>query len=112
MAASPTRIKPDVLAYYLNTPAFVAALGAGARRLVRARVLMLRRDFGRADSLSRRSVCFPCLVISGIAIDWYLSLEAPFTSSSFGASVAITQLIAAHGLDPGRPAAWRRSGAR
>ena len=33
-----------------------------------------------------------------VAIDWYLSLEAPFNSSSFGASVAIASLAAALAL--------------
>jgi hypothetical protein len=35
------------------------------------------------------------LIISSIAVDWYLSLDAPFTSSSFGGSVAVSALVGA-----------------
>src|SRR5262249_5844917 len=35
------------------------------------------------------------IMISTVAIDWFLSLEPPFVSSSFGASVGIMQLITA-----------------
>jgi hypothetical protein len=35
------------------------------------------------------------ILISLVPIDWILSLEYPFVSESFGASVAITQLMAA-----------------
>jgi hypothetical protein len=38
---------------------------------------------------------FHALVISGISVDWYLSLEAPFNSSSFGATIAIASIVAA-----------------
>jgi hypothetical protein len=37
------------------------------------------------------------VAISSVSIDWYISIEAPFTSSSFGASVAISSLVAALG---------------
>jgi hypothetical protein len=88
-------IKPDVLSHYLNTPFFVVrsliAL-AGWTALV---ILLPRMTGVRGQLVAAFGLVFHGFAISGIAIDWYLSLEAPFTSSSFGASVAVTQLIAA-----------------
>lgn len=88
-------IKPDVVSRYLNTPFFVI------RSLVAiagwsALSILLPRAAGRPGQLlAALGLAFHGIVVSSIAIDWYLSLEAPFTSSSFGASVAVTQLIAA-----------------
>ena len=48
--------------------------------------------------LAALGLVFHALVISSVSIDWYLSLEAPFTSSSFGASVAISSLVGALAL--------------
>ena len=59
--------------------------------------LALPRTVGPRGQLRRRAwACFSAsLVISSVSIDWYFSPEAPFTSSSFGASVAISALVAA-----------------
>jgi hypothetical protein len=87
-------IKPDVLSRYLNTPFFIArsiiAL-AGWTALV---ILLPRFAGTRGQLLAALGLVFHGIAVSGTAIDWYLSPEAPFTSSSFGASIAITQLIA------------------
>ena len=57
---------------------------------------MLPRNAGpRGLLLAALGLVFHAIVISSVSIDWYLSLEAPFTSSSFGASVAISSLVAA-----------------
>lgn len=45
--------------------------------------------------LAAGGLAFHCLIIGMVSVDWALSLEAPFISSSFGASVGVTQLIAA-----------------
>jgi hypothetical protein len=87
--------KPDVLSHYLNTPFFVirslivlAAWGVLA--------LLLPRLAGpRGQLIAALGLAFYCLTIGPIAFDWFLSLAPPFVSSSFGASVAVTQLIAA-----------------
>ena len=90
-----TAIKPDVLSYYLNTPVFVlrtavALLGWSAL------ALLLPRTIGRRGQLlAALGLVFHAIVISSVSIDWYLSLAAPFNSSSFGASVAISSLVAA-----------------
>jgi hypothetical protein len=88
-------IKPDVLSYYLNILLFiirsiVALIGWSALAL-----LLPRTEGRRGQLLAAVGLVFHALVISSIAIDWYLSLEPPFTSSSFGASVAISSLVGA-----------------
>jgi hypothetical protein len=88
-------VKPDVLSYYLNTPLFIArSLIAIAGWSVLA--FLLPRTTGRPGQfVAAVGLVFHCVVISVVAVDWVLSLEPPFISSSFGASMAITQLIAA-----------------
>jgi hypothetical protein len=88
-------IKPDVLSYYLNVPFFivrsmVALLGWSAL------ALLLPRIGGRPGLLlAALGLFFHAFIISSVSVDWFLSLEAPFTSSSFGASVAISALVGA-----------------
>jgi hypothetical protein len=88
-------IKPDVLSYYLNTPFFVArSLIAITGWSVLA--FLLPRVAGRPGQfVAAVGLLFHCVLISVVSVDWVLSLEPPFISSSFGASMAITQLIAA-----------------
>jgi hypothetical protein len=88
-------VKPDVLSYYLNTPFFIGrSLIAIAGWNVLA--FLLPRTTGRPGQLvAALGLAFHCVVISVVSVDWVLSLEPPFISSSFGASMAITQLIAA-----------------
>lgn len=94
-SARPAAIKPDVLSLYLNEPWFIARtmlalIGWTALSLVLPHTLARRGQLVAALGL-----VFHALVISSVSIDWYLSLEAPFTSSSFGASVAVASLVAA-----------------
>ena len=94
----PAAIKPDVLSYYLNTPLFILRTGLA---LVgwSALAIFLPRTAGRPGQLlAALGLAFHALVLSSISIDWYLSLEAPFTSSSFGASVGISALVGALAL--------------
>ena len=91
-------IKADVLSYYLNLPSFiartvVALLGWSALALFLPRV-----RGGSGLLLAALGLAFHALIISSISIDWYLSVEAPFTSSSFGAGVAISSLVGALAL--------------
>jgi len=88
-------VKPDVLAAYLNTPwfigrALIALVGWSALAL-----LLPRLGGPRGVLLAAIGLAFHCVVIGPIGFDWILSIEPPFASSSFGASLAITQLIAA-----------------
>jgi hypothetical protein len=88
-------VKPDVLTAYLNLPWFIGrSLIALAGWSVLA--LLLPRLAGpRGQLLAAVGLAFHCVVIGPIGFDWILSIEPPFASSSFGASLAITQLIAA-----------------
>jgi hypothetical protein len=88
-------VKPDVLSYYLNTPFFI---GRSLIAITGWSVLafLLPRVTGRPGQLvAAVGLVFHCVLISVVSVDWVLSLEPPFISSSFGASMAITQLIAA-----------------
>jgi hypothetical protein len=91
----PDSIRPDVLSYYLNAPSFIVR-SAVALIGWSALAFLLPRTLGRPGQLlAGLGLVFHALAVSSISIDWYLSLEAPFTSSSFGASVAVSALIAA-----------------
>ncbi len=88
-------VKPDVLSYYLNTPFFI---GRSLIAITGWSVLafLLPRTAGHPGQfVAALGLVFHCAVISVVSVDWVLSLEPPFISSSFGASMAITQLIAA-----------------
>lgn len=91
-------VKTDVLSYYLNIPSFVlrslvALVGWSALAW-----FMPRLGGRRGELIAALGLVFYALTISGISIDWFLALEPPFTSSSFGASVAIASLLSALAL--------------
>lgn len=90
-----TSAKPDVAADYLAVPWFV---GRSVIALVGWSILsyLLPRAHGRMGQLvAGLGLVFHCFFISLIAVDWVLALEPPFISSSFGASMGVTQLMAA-----------------
>ncbi len=88
-------VKPDVLSYYLNMPFFVGrSLIAIAGWSVLAFLLPRLAD-RPGQFVAAVGLVFHCVIISLVSVDWVLSLEPPFISSSFGASMAITELIAA-----------------
>jgi hypothetical protein len=88
-------MKPDVGAWYLNSGSFIA------RTLVAfigwsALALWLPRAQGRsATLLAAIGLVFYAVSISLIPIDWILSAQPVFISTSFGASIAFMQLLAA-----------------
>jgi hypothetical protein len=88
-------IKPDVLAHYLNTPFFIVRSLIALAGWTALGILLTRAAGWRGQLVAAVGLLFHCIAVSSVAIDWYLSLEAPFTSSSFGASVAVVQLLAA-----------------
>jgi hypothetical protein len=94
-AHHPDAIKPDVLSYYLNTPAFIVRTVLALVGWTALAILLPRNPGPRGRLLAALGLVFHAIVISSVSIDWYLSIEAPFTSSSFGASVAISSLVAA-----------------
>jgi hypothetical protein len=88
-------IKPDVTAFYLNDGAFIA------RSVVAligwsALALALPRTVGKTGTLlAAGGLIFYALAMSLIAVDWILSAEPAFVSTSFGTSAIIVQLLAA-----------------
>jgi hypothetical protein len=88
-------VKSDVLSYYLNIPSFVvrSAIALFGWSALAWFIPRLADDRGRL--VAALGLVFYALTISSVSIDWYLALEAPFTSSSFGASVAIASLVSA-----------------
>jgi hypothetical protein len=88
-------IIPSVARVYLNVPAFVArSVVAFAGWSVLA-VVLPRTSGPPGTLLAAVGLVFYGVLISLVSVDWILSLEHPFVSESFGASVAVTQLIAA-----------------
>lgn len=90
-------VKPDVLSYYLNRPFFIGRTVVALVGWTVFAWLLPRAGGWQGTILAAIGLVFHGLVISSIAIDWYLSLAAPFTSSSFGASIAFCCLAAALG---------------
>jgi hypothetical protein len=88
-------VKPDVLSLYLNRPAFIVRSLVAFAGWTALAFLVPRTRGGRSQMLAALGLVFHAVVVSSVSIDWYLSIEAPFTSSSFGASVAISALVAA-----------------
>src|ERR1700728_1829061 len=91
----PDAIKPDVISFYLNVPSFIVRSALALIGWSAFALLLPRSAERRGQLIAGLGLVFHALVISSVSIDWYLSLAAPFTSSSFGASVAISSLMAA-----------------
>jgi hypothetical protein len=87
--------KADVIAYYLNTPFFIVRSLIAIAGWSALAFLLPRITGPSGQFLAAVGLVFHAVVISVVSVDWILSAEPPFISSSFGASVAITQLIAA-----------------
>lgn len=94
-ALHPPSVKPDVLSIYLNRPAFIVRSLVAFAGWSALAFFLPRINGGRGQLLAALGLVFHAVVISSVSIDWYLSIAAPFTSSSFGASVAISSLVAA-----------------
>jgi hypothetical protein len=88
-------VKPDVLAAYLNVPWFIGRSLIALAGWSALALLLPQLSGARGLLLAAVGLGFHCVVIGPIGFDWFLSIEPPFASSSFGASLAITQLIAA-----------------
>lgn len=91
-------ISPSVHAIYLNVSSYVVrSLIALIGWSVLAYILPTAR--GRAALLlAGVGLVFHGIAITFVAQDWLLAVEPPFISTSFGASVAFTQLLAALAL--------------
>jgi len=93
--AGASQVKPGVAHLYLNgwlftARALVAFVGWSALALI------LPRTSGRAGQLlAAFGLVFYAVSISLVSVDWVLSAEPVFISTSFGASIAFMQLLAA-----------------
>jgi hypothetical protein len=88
-------VKPDVAAGYLNVPFFIARTVV-TLAIWSALAVLIQFAPGRQALLAAGiGLVLYGITVSLVAIDWFLSLEPPFVSSSFGASVGIMQMIAA-----------------
>jgi hypothetical protein len=88
-------VKADVVSYYLNQPFFIGRSLIAIAGWSALAFLLPRIAGPSGQALAALGLVFHAVVISAVSVDWVLSIEPPFISSSFGASVAITQLIAA-----------------
>ena len=88
-------VRADVLSAYLNDPAFIVRSIVALVGWSLLAVFLPRVSGARGQLLAALGLLFHAVAISFVSIDWYLTLDAPFTSSSFGASVAISSLVAA-----------------
>lgn len=86
---------PSVSHIYLNMPSFVARSAIAFAGWSMLALALPRLAGGGGTLLAALGLVFHCALISLVPVDWILSIEHPFYSESFGASVAITQLIAA-----------------
>ncbi len=93
--AGSAHVKPDVGGYYLNTGAFIGR-AVFAFIFWGVLALALPRIGGRLGTLlAAVSFIIYAIVMSLLAVDWILSVEPAFISTSFGASICITQILAA-----------------
>jgi hypothetical protein len=84
-------VAPSVERFYLNQPLFIARsviAFAGWSTLA----LLLPRS---GVVLSALGLVFYAVAISFVSIDWILSIEPAFISTSFGATMAVSQMLAA-----------------
>lgn len=94
-AAGEFQAVPDVGRFYLNAPLFIVrAIVAFAGWSALA--LLLPTIRGRRGTLfAAIGLIFFSVVSSFVWVDWILSAEPTFISTSFGASVAVSQILAA-----------------
>ena len=107
-AADPGVVPPDVARLYLNTPFFLVR---AATALVGWSALGMAFGLGRPSRMTAGlGLAFHGLAVSLVAVDWFLSVEPGFTSSNFGATIAIAQIATALCLVAlfGRDASGRR----
>jgi len=91
--AAAERVKPDVAAYYLNSILFALRGVITLSGWSVLAVLLLRGSCTRL--VAGLGLAFYGLTISLVPVDWILSVEPDFTSSAFGASIALHQILAA-----------------
>lgn len=94
-AAGTADVEPDVLAHYLNVPFYI-----GRSLIAFAASALIAYVLPRLSGSLRTLVAGVGLALYGfgigiVGLDWVLSLEPPFMSTSFGATLAFVQLACA-----------------
>jgi hypothetical protein len=88
-------IAPDVRALFLNMPLFLARSTIAFIGWSGLAIVLTRMHRSSTSLFASVGLLFHAVMMSLMAIDWILSVEPLFISSSFGSTVAITQLLAA-----------------
>ena len=86
----------DVAQFYLNTGFFALRGGVTLIGLSVVSVLLVQGRGGRL--LAALGLVFYAIATDFVAVDWMLSLEPRFSSSAFGAEMAIQQILCAFAL--------------
>jgi hypothetical protein len=104
--SAPPSVPPDVARLYLDPPFFIARTASVWCFWIALGFLLPRLTGSLAVLVAAIGLAIHALVIGLVGIDWILSLEPPFVSTSFGATLAVTQLAAAFAfalvVSPGR----------
>jgi hypothetical protein len=107
-AGGTTSLKPDVMRWYMDVPWFIARWAIAFVGWTIIAFAMTRLVGRPATLVAAFGLTFHALIIGPVGLDWILSIEPPFISTSFGASLAFTQLICAFAwaavVAPPRPA--------
>ena len=117
-ASHPDAAGKERLLLYLNTGFFALRGGLALIGLSVVAVLLLLGSGGRL--LAALGLVFYAVAVDFVSVDWMLSLSPRFSSSAFGAEMAIQQILAAlalllvwpAGAKRGRCARSRRADAR
>ncbi len=92
-AAAPP-VDDAVARLYLNLPLFAIRSVVALTGWTAIWIGLRRLDGRRGLLLAAVGLAFHALAISLIPVDWILSLQSKFTSSAFGATIAVSQCLA------------------
>jgi len=109
-ASHPDAAGKEVSLLYLNTGFFALRGGLALIGLSVVAVLLLRGREGRL--VAALGLVFYAVAVDFVSVDWMLSLAPRFSSSAFGAEMAIQQILAALALLLVWPAARSEADAR
>ncbi|MGH6725188.1 MAG: hypothetical protein ACREB8_01415 [Pseudolabrys sp.] len=88
-------ITHSVRLIYLNVPAYIIRSLVALAGLSVIVFILPAADAPSAPLIAGVGLVFYGIAATFLGLDWLLTVEAPFFSTSFGASVAFTQLLAA-----------------
>jgi hypothetical protein len=88
-------VQGDVAALYLNVPLLVLRAVIAFAGWIALALWLPRAAIGTSVLIGAAGLIFYAVSISFVSIDWILSVEPTFISTSFGASVAVSQILAA-----------------